>query len=55
MSVIFGSAETVLDLLPSAETVLHDKWLLAESVLLILLPAKTVSALSRKPFFMDNS
>ena len=50
-----ASAETVSDLLLPAKTIVHDKWLPAESVRMILLPAKTLKeaqsySLSRKPF-----
>ena len=49
-----GSAETVSDPLFPAKTTVHDKWLPAESVRMILLPAKTLKeaqsySLSRKP------
>ena len=36
-----ASAETVRDLFLSAETVVHEKWLPAETVRVILIPAKT--------------
>ena len=38
-----ASAETVRDLLLPAETTIHEKWLPAETVCVILFPAKTLS------------
>ena len=51
LSVIFGSATTVSDLLLPAETTIHEKWLTVETVRVILLPAET---LSRKQNHMDS-
>ena len=47
----FASAEAVYDLLLPAETIIHEKWLHAETVRVILLPAKT---LHRKLNHMDS-
>ena len=57
-----ASVETVRDLLLPAETSIDEKWLPAETVLVILLPAETLSrklnytdSLCRKLFPKHNS
>ena len=53
------SSEIVHDLLLPAETTVHEKWLPAETVHVILLPAKTwqnhMDSLCRKPLTKHNS
>ncbi|MEW8548154.1 MAG: hypothetical protein AB2693_32020 [Candidatus Thiodiazotropha sp.] len=57
-----ASTETVCDLLLPAETFVHVKWLPAETLFVILLPAEILGKkqthadrLCRKPFFADGS
>ena len=57
-----ASAETVRDLLLPAKTTVHEKWLPAETVCVILLPAETLrrklnhtDSLCQKLFIKHNS